>query len=265
MLEKALEEDTRETSRKKPITTPELLKKSTGRITGEGSWSGGGGPSPPQASDWEDVSTEIGDPDQMAELMLKQGFVDRAIAIYERLVELNPKRDRYKQRLAEIKDMAQRGMVPAPLESPAEDQLTAQVDLSELPELAAMKAEEPLTAPAARRLPDPERAMDILDRMAPSLEAPVVLEDDIEIDDSAFGAEGPEWGEDDTTVVGSELDEEDHAATEPPPPGARPHAESNPFEHATATVLDPSPPRVPARVQAAPGGSVMVSRIILVR
>ncbi len=287
LLEKALDEETREViPKKKPITSPELLKKSTGgRITGEGRWSGGAA-TPPTSSDWEDVSTEIGDPDQMAELMLKQGFIERAITIYERLVALNPKRVRYQTRLDEIREMAARG---APMDAPADgagpiasapepagldpDPPTAEVDVSQMRELDAMRAPEDTLGEPARleaRGParEPPSASEILDRMAPSLDdGPVVL-DEVEVELAS------EWVDDDTTVVGSALDEEEEASrTLPPaaPPASASGAAApasaaapNPFEHAAATVLDQRRERPPSRALVAPGGTVMVHRIIRV-
>jgi hypothetical protein len=112
-----LEDETRDVrgaapkKKKKVVTSPELLKKRQRTLTSDtGPYAQQPGPNP---RDWEEeVSTEIGTPDQQAELLLKQGFVQHAIRIYKRLVESHPTDARYRARLVEIEQLHARDASP---------------------------------------------------------------------------------------------------------------------------------------------------------
>ncbi|RLB51417.1 MAG: hypothetical protein DRJ42_16875 [Deltaproteobacteria bacterium] len=96
-------------SGKRPITASNLLKKSAALSPNawvDSSESSGGEPS------WDEVSTEIGDPAQMAELLLKQGYAERALKIYRSLIAVQPKRSAYMRRMKEIEELIATGTVP---------------------------------------------------------------------------------------------------------------------------------------------------------
>jgi len=217
--EEHFEEQTREVQlkipggAKKPVTSPSLLKK-TGRPAAEG-W--GTATAPAKPSDWEEVSTEIGDPDQMAELMLKQGYAERALRIYDRLARVYPDRERYARRAEEIRQLIDSGAVPKLKTLPGEDYLSRPDE----PESSAetTMGERPIEADP--RVPAAGAALDAL---APRMDdVPIevrgsgaVLEVPATKDHSQLRAQVPqpgasppvEWTEDETTVVGDEHEEQ---------------------------------------------------------
>ena len=93
-------------------SSPQLLQKHRLRVTPSEGW----GPvfPPPRADEWEDEqSTAVGNPEQNAELLLVQGYPDRALQMYDALVDAHPKEERYRIRRDEIRSLAAREPDPA--------------------------------------------------------------------------------------------------------------------------------------------------------
>jgi tetratricopeptide (TPR) repeat protein len=74
---------------------------------------------PVQSTDWDDddPSTSVMKSDHEAELLLKSGHPDRALALYEQLVHRYPDRPRFAQRRDEIQSMVQERSAPLAMES----------------------------------------------------------------------------------------------------------------------------------------------------
>jgi len=72
-----------------------------------------------QSTDWDDddPSTSVMKSDHEAELLLKSGHPDRALALYEQLVKRFPDQPRFAQRRAEIEAMVQDRSAPLAMES----------------------------------------------------------------------------------------------------------------------------------------------------
>jgi hypothetical protein len=185
--------------KKKQITSPNLLKKS-GRPAADG-WA----LPEANASDWDEVSTEIGDPDQMAELMLKQGYAERALRIYERLAGVYPDRERYARRAEEIQQLIESGAVPELKTVPGEDYLAS-------PDQADTTMGE-RDVPVDPRAPAAGSAIDALaPRMSEVPEMVGLADLPPTADHSALRAEVPEplaWNEEDTTIVGDSSETHD--------------------------------------------------------
>jgi len=99
---------------KRRITASNLLKKSASLSPSgwvDSSESSVGEPS------WDEISTEVGDPAEMAELLLKQGYAERALKVYRSLVGIQPPRPDYVRRMKEIEELIATGNVP---QSPAD-------------------------------------------------------------------------------------------------------------------------------------------------
>jgi hypothetical protein len=200
-LAAALAADTRDAKsqvappRKKPVTSPSLLKKTTGRPNATG-WGAHSSP-----NDWEDSSTEIGEPSEMAELLLKQGYADRAVAIYERLVQAYPQREQYLSRLREIRHMMETNSVPSltyvgakPASRPPEAEGGTDVEI----EMGTEPAEQVFARPS--------------DSVPPTMRSDAVAEithiegprvDDLApfIDDETTTSHQLTWDEEETTMI----------------------------------------------------------------
>ncbi len=219
--DQTFEDHTRELSvkvpgrKKKPITSPNLLKKS-GRPSADG-W---GADNKAKASDWEEVSTEIGDPDKMAELMLKQGYAERALRIYERLARVYPDRERYARRAGEIRDLIDSGAVPQIKTMPGEDVLStpdepADSVMSTMDDGGMMADPRVPAAGAAIDALAPPMEEDIPIDFGPSLPATAdhaYLRKKAEAEVSAreAAAEAPLWeDEEEPTIVGESVPDDD--------------------------------------------------------
>jgi hypothetical protein len=92
---------------KKP-TSPELLKKRTRRPTGDAGYA-----TTAAAGGWDDdPSTKVTGPEIEAELLLKQGYAERALKAFKRLAKDHPEERRYADRVREIGDLIGSGQVP---------------------------------------------------------------------------------------------------------------------------------------------------------
>lgn len=95
------------------------LDKKQRRASMEG-WASSSKPAiPVHSSDWDDddPSTSVMKSDHEAELLLKSGHPERALALYEELVKRYPDRPRFAQRRAEIRAMVQDRSAPLAMES----------------------------------------------------------------------------------------------------------------------------------------------------
>lgn len=136
-----LDGPTKEVAIEVPMTarkpsSPELLHKRVRRATGDSQYRPGKQPTPAHGAlgDEEEESTAVLSAQLKAELLLKQGYVDRALHIYQELAAKHPERADYRQRVEAIEAMGPRSAPiteaidatepgpPIPDESPWEDE-----------------------------------------------------------------------------------------------------------------------------------------------
>lgn len=92
-------------------SSPQLLHKRQRRITGDEGWSAP--VARPNPDDWkEDVETDVGSPEQIAELLLAQGYTARALRTYEGLCQAFPGRDDLARRRDQIRELLHRDQEP---------------------------------------------------------------------------------------------------------------------------------------------------------
>lgn len=129
--------------RMRKVTSPETLNKKdlkqTFKESSAGYQPGSSGQHP--VSDWEtEDSTAVLRPDMEAELLLKQGFAQQALASFERLAQSFPDNPRFAVRVEQIKQMIEKNLAPIPAE------VTVRRDISDLRQQArptGMKMEIP--------------------------------------------------------------------------------------------------------------------------
>ncbi len=138
----ARRESPREATRgsKKP-SSPELLKKRELKVTGEAGWAVA---ESARMADWEDDSTEVGSPEEQAELILRQGYTERALGIYEALIRAAPDRDELRQRRDEIRALLA-----------AEDEPATSAEIA-LPDARSWDEEEATLVTESRVVEEPE-------------------------------------------------------------------------------------------------------------
>ena len=93
---------------RRAITSPELLRKKTLQADRDGYAPPVGDP-----SIWDDPSTEVGSPEDHAELLLQHGYFERALDLFERLHEMFPERERLEQRVRELRQYLEAKKHPA--------------------------------------------------------------------------------------------------------------------------------------------------------
>jgi hypothetical protein len=99
---------------RRPPSSPELLNKRSRPAWAERDYL-----PPSETTEWEeDQSTEIGRPDEHAELLVKQGLLPQALHIYEALANRHPNEPRYRTRITELQRLmtvlSGRGSLPSP-------------------------------------------------------------------------------------------------------------------------------------------------------
>jgi len=112
-----------------PTTSPVLSKKSAGPSGGFGIATGyaAAKATPPAGRSWaDDDATGVVEPAVEAELLLRQGFADRALTTYTMLAQHNPSNEKFRRRRDEIAALVAAGRSPLP------GDLTVRRDISEL-------------------------------------------------------------------------------------------------------------------------------------
>jgi hypothetical protein len=238
-----------------PVTAPVLVKRGPAAAgPPAGQWSSARSERLPNWA--EDDSTEVVSLERNAELLLKKGFHERALAAYRELRVQHPTEGRYVQRIAEIEELIrERG-------APVADDVTVRRDMGPLVDATLPTGAIRLTADLARaaahaadaarpRAPQDSGAAGNLE--ASTAVAAATVPDPAGLDPGAFEDE-PTYVRNDPHVVTRSVSV---------PPEEAPPARAVIIEAATAPGAASGPAACSGNVP--PDRSVHVSRVIVVR